>query len=204
MPSRVSSEPSLLSDSSILSASLTTPTRSDSTASVTSRSSTDVSLCLPSLDRSPPVADSTLAETSTTPETPSTRSPTVSPPSSALTPSLPLASFRSSPLLASSSAASCVMFREPETSSSETSATATSTSAGINLTRRPSSRSVPSSSTTAVPPCSVSLDLWSTRRLSRSVTTRIFPSLDTSPKSLTWRGDMLLSGIFPLPFQLAM
>ncbi|KAK1733910.1 fucoxanthin-chlorophyll a-c binding protein [Skeletonema marinoi] len=77
----MSSVSSLLLDSSIPSAcSPETFPRNVSTVSVTSRSSTDVSPSLPSSARSSPVPESTSPETLTTPETPSTPSPTVLPP----------------------------------------------------------------------------------------------------------------------------
>jgi hypothetical protein len=53
-----------------------------------------------------------------------------------------------------------------------------------DLMRRPRSPNAPSSSTMAVPPCSASLDSWSTRKSSPLDTTRIFPSLATLSKLL--------------------
>eukprot|EP00804_Cyclotella_cryptica_P028193 CCRYP_011042-RC/>CCRYP_011042-RC protein AED:0.43 eAED:1.00 QI:0/-1/0/1/-1/0/1/0/77 len=76
----------------------------------------------------------------------------VSPLSLAPTPSPLLDLSRSLLSLASLSAPSCAMFPELATSMLETSVTDTSISAGTLSMRRPSSRSVPLSSTTAVLP----------------------------------------------------
>merc|ERR1712021_322593 len=120
------------------------------------------SVCWPSLVKSPPVPESTFQETSTTLEIPSTLSPTELQPSSARTTSPPPELCNSLPWSVSSSVPSCARSQEQALNSQGTSAMDTSTTDGKTLMKGPSFKSVPSSLTTAVPPCSESLDLWST------------------------------------------
>merc|ERR1712071_238420 len=72
-----SSESRTLLDSSILLTFWRMPTKKDLTVFVTLRSSTDVFLCLPSLETSSPVLESIYQETSIRPEPSSTPSLTV-------------------------------------------------------------------------------------------------------------------------------
>merc|ERR1711935_259848 len=110
--------------------------------------------------------------------------PTELPPLSDLTPSLPLDLSSSLLWLDSLKLVSRRISPEPETNSSVTSVTDTLTSDGTPSMRKRSSPSVPSSSTTDVPPWPESSDLWSTRRSFLLDTMPTSPSLDTSNKHI--------------------
>merc|ERR1712021_317779 len=103
------------------------------------------SVCWPSSVKLPPVPESTFQETLTTPETPSTLSPTELQPSSERTTSPPPELCNSSPWSVSLSVPSCARSQEQALNSQVTSATDTSTTAGKTLMKRPSFKSVPSS-----------------------------------------------------------